>query len=279
MRFDRIGTIDASVPIFSLRFVLFACRRVAMIALPKPAAELLVSVRDAAEASLALEGGADWIDVKQPERGSLGRPEAAAIRQVVARIAGRAPVSVALGELAELRLGEVASLAGVARVKLGLAGCRDLPDWPRRLAQLAERLPPATSLVAVQYADWQACGAPAPEQLVDELRCVACSALLIDTCGKQSGGLFDWMTDGQIVTLLGKATLLGMSSVLAGGLTGREFGRALAAGAEIVAVRGAACCDGSRTAQVKLERVFALRRQLDAVVLQQQAQRDTTKNS
>ena len=34
---------------------------------------LLVSVRSAEEVSAALAGGADIIDAKEPERGSLGR--------------------------------------------------------------------------------------------------------------------------------------------------------------------------------------------------------------
>ena len=38
------------------------------LALPK----LLVSVRDVSEAEAALAGGADWIDLKEPQAGSLG---------------------------------------------------------------------------------------------------------------------------------------------------------------------------------------------------------------
>ena len=38
---------------------------------------LLVSVRSAAEAEIALHGGADLIDVKEPTRGSLGRADGA----------------------------------------------------------------------------------------------------------------------------------------------------------------------------------------------------------
>ena len=60
---------------------------------------LLVSVRSAAEAEAALTGGASVIDVKEPTRGALGRADDGAIADVVAAVAGRAPVSAALGEL------------------------------------------------------------------------------------------------------------------------------------------------------------------------------------
>src|SRR5205085_11196960 len=46
--------------------------------------KLLVSVRSAAEATLALRGGADWIDVKDPTRGSLGAATMATICDVAA---------------------------------------------------------------------------------------------------------------------------------------------------------------------------------------------------
>ena len=46
---------------------------------------LLVSVRSAAEAEAALLGGADVIDVKEPDRGPLGRADDAVIAAVVRR--------------------------------------------------------------------------------------------------------------------------------------------------------------------------------------------------
>ena len=62
---------------------------------------LLISVRSAREAEIALCGGADLIDVKEPARGSLGRAKGSVIRDVVLRIAGQVPVSAALGELVQ----------------------------------------------------------------------------------------------------------------------------------------------------------------------------------
>jgi uncharacterized protein (UPF0264 family) len=53
---------------------------------------LLVSVRDAAEAVEALAGGADWIDLKEPQRGPLGAVDAVTARDVVHVVAGRVPV-------------------------------------------------------------------------------------------------------------------------------------------------------------------------------------------
>src|SRR5262249_54305435 len=62
---------------------------------------LLVSVRSAAEAIAAVEGGADLIDIKEPSHGSLGRADDAAVTAVLQAVGGRKPVSAAFGELRE----------------------------------------------------------------------------------------------------------------------------------------------------------------------------------
>src|SRR4051812_12944434 len=94
-------------------------------------AKLLVSVRSAAEAEAALTGGAGLIDVKEPSRGPLGRADDATIAAVVRIVAGRVPVSAALGELAD---GQPAYPGpGLAFVKRGLAACGARPDWGRDL--------------------------------------------------------------------------------------------------------------------------------------------------
>src|SRR5205809_437688 len=125
--------------------------------------ELLVSVRSAAEAEAALEGGAHLIDVKEPRHGSLGRAADAVIGAVVARVAGRRPVSAALGELADAADGSPWSGAGLDYAKWGLSGMAGR-DWRRRLAAVEQGLAAASPTcrpVTVAYADWERAGAPA----------------------------------------------------------------------------------------------------------------------
>src|SRR5262245_30687842 len=100
---------------------------------------LLVSVRDAAEAAIALAGGAALIDVKDPDRGSLGAAPAATVADVLDAVNGRAPVSAALGELADWPGAPgPPHIDRLAFVKWGLAGCRD-QDWLTRLLGLRQR--------------------------------------------------------------------------------------------------------------------------------------------
>ena len=61
---------------------------------------LLISVRDAEEAHVALSTGVNLIDIKEPSRGSLGRADWAVVTETVRQVAGRVPVSVAMGDWA-----------------------------------------------------------------------------------------------------------------------------------------------------------------------------------
>jgi len=204
--------------------------------------KLLVSVRDAAEARAALQGGADLIDVKEPDRGPLGAADAATIDAVVAE-AQPVLTSAALGELGEGR-----SLAGVAHApdfaKFGLAGCAADDAWPLRWQRAILELPARTKPVAVGYADWSAAAAPPPAEIVAAARELSCAAILIDTHDKQAGTLLDCWTLDEIAQLLSAAREAQMLAVVAGGLTASDLARVAPLGPDYVGVRGAACRGG-----------------------------------
>ena len=86
--------------------------------------KLLVSVRSAGEARSALAGGADLIDVKEPSRGPLGAADPAVIRDVIAAVDGRVPVSAAFGEW--LAWAGKKAPRGLHYAKWGLAQLTDL---------------------------------------------------------------------------------------------------------------------------------------------------------
>ena len=115
---------------------------------------LLVSVRDLEESRIALEAGADLIDVKEPSRGSLGAAAGEIWHSVIEFVAGSRPVSVAMGELAEgIDPQRLLSAGGASFAKVGLAGMRREPAWATRWSALMKNLPAGTRPVAVAYAD------------------------------------------------------------------------------------------------------------------------------
>lgn len=221
---------------------------------------LLVSVRNAAEAKIAIDAGADVVDVKEPLRGSLGAPEEATLRQVVEIIQGRCPISAARGELRDIPSNgqDVEPWQGIDFVKLGLAGCGAMSDWSRRWRLAMERIRGAAELVAVVYADWRSCLAPRPEEIAEAAGEIGAAALLVDTFDKSRGNLFDHWPVDQVTRFVGELQAAGRLVVLAGSLRDAALQQAVQLRPDLVAVRGAAC-DGDRTQNISSERIWAIR--------------------
>ncbi len=220
-------------------------------------AQLLVSVRSAEEARRAVAGGADVIDVKEPARGALGRADAAVWRAARAAVPREIPVSVALGELGEsLSPPAPADLAGIAFVKLGLAGAGE--DWETRwraYRQASEGERPGPSWVAVAYADAALEGAPAPTAVLEAAIAAGCAGILLDTARK--GGL-SAVAQGEWSGWIAKAKRVGLFVALAGGLDAETIARLRPLEPDLFAVRGAACNEGDRQQSVCVRRVAEL---------------------
>ncbi len=229
------------------------------------------------------DGGADIVDVKEPRRGSLGMADAPVIRAVHDRLRRSAPkcdergtgpgplLSIALGELGEWLGGEEdrrrATLSAlkrcdVAYAKLGLSGCRRRPDWfdaweaVRRT--LSERALPGVRWVAVAYADEHRAASPPIEQVVEAAAATGCAGLLVDTFDKRSGTLWDALSAPRLQNAIAAARGHGLFVALAGRLRADDVPAAVAAGADVVAVRSAACAGDDRLQTVRRHRVAAL---------------------
>jgi uncharacterized protein (UPF0264 family) len=222
-------------------------------------AKLLVSVRSVEEARAAVAGGAAIIDVKEPDAGSLGRASHAIWREVRAIVPASIPVSVALGELNEWcgarpSIVPPAAFRHVSFVKIGFSHCPR--DWSQRWRALRhvlfDRAASVPFWVAVIYADWQAAGAPQPEEVFDATSDVEeCRGVLFDTWDKAIGPRIDltWKP------FVDRAKDSGRSVALAGSLDIEAIVRLKSLAPDIFAVRGAACAGGNRRAAIDTGRV------------------------
>jgi uncharacterized protein (UPF0264 family) len=223
--------------------------------------QLLISVRSEREAEAALIGGADLIDVKDPSRGALGRADHEVLAAVRRAVAGRRPVSAALGELRDFD-GDVP--AGFDFVKCGLAGLGDDPSWPANWERFREAAGPAQAVV-VAYADWQCAQAPP----LDEVVALACrhvgSILLVDTCCKDKNiqgrraTLFDWLPLTWVEQLILDVHRAAGRIAVAGSLGLGEIEQLRELRPDWIAVRGAACRGGDRESEVASEFVARIR--------------------
>ncbi|MFO0842996.1 MAG: (5-formylfuran-3-yl)methyl phosphate synthase [Gemmataceae bacterium] len=220
-------------------------------------AGLIVSVRNAAEARVALAGGASLLDVKEPSRGSLGRAEGGVIASVLDAAAG-VPVSAAMGELCDGEAGEPSLFRRLTFVKWGLAGAPSA--WRDRLAALRAQVEGqgACRVVLAAYADYRRANAPSPAQVVHHAILDRFAAVLLDTCHKDGTTLLDWLSAHEVSDLAATCRAAGVRVALAGGLGRRQIELLAAAGPDWFAVRGAVCGQGNREGALEEGRVRAL---------------------
>ncbi len=227
---------------------------------------LLVSVRSTEEARVALEGGATWIDVKEPRNGPLGRASPRVWRAVRAVVPVAVAFSVALGELPEHRppILMANDLQGVEHAKVGLAGVG--PDWREQWSRLRDSLP-KVRWVAVAYRDHLVAGSPCLDDVLAEAIAVgSCVGALIDTWRKSGASLVEgkdddrsWVQGCARSPVFERFRESGKFLSLAGGLDLDAIsGLREALAPDWFAVRGAACARGDRLGRVELHRVQRL---------------------
>ena len=229
-----------------------------------PRTQLLISVRNAAEANIAVENGAEWIDIKEPSRGSLGMASIEAMTSIVSAVAGRRPVSAALGELIEQPL-ITALPKGISHAKIGLhsAGLR---PWQQQLKQTFATLP-GIAPIAAAYVGQAAPGqppTPSPHQVLQWAIDHRAAGVLLDTYSKSSGNLLTFCDIAWLRSFIDRAHAGRLIVALAGSLKGESLTSALSLRPDVIAVRGAACIADQREQSIDPQRVRLLASQVNS---------------
>jgi uncharacterized protein (UPF0264 family) len=244
---------------------------------------LMVSVISPGEVPIAITGGADILDVKNPAEGSLGAPDAQILQNVTALVPDSVQVSTAIGDMPNLP--GTASLAalgaascGVDYVKVGLYGPKNEAEAIYMLGALrrAVRAFPSVKIIAAGYADAQRSGTLDPRLLPGIARQAGISGCLLDTYVKDGHNLFDFLAPEILQSLAMEAHAGGLLFALAGALQAEHLGLAQEVGADIVGVRTAACRDNQRSGPLDIDKIQLLRRQVGEVApeaVRAQAQR------
>lgn len=204
---------------------------------------MLASVRSLDEALIALEGGADLIDLKEPSRGALGALDHAAVRICVQAIGGRRPVSATIGDLPsmdpQLMAAAVERMAdtGVDYIKIGFFSHPRIFDCANALSKLASR----ARLVAVMFAD-----EPYDLALVDKLASNGFAGAMLDTAHKTGKTLRDLRNMNELGKFVTRACRLKLLTGLAGSLQKNDIPPLLELTQDYLGFRGALCSGRDR---------------------------------
>lgn len=219
---------------------------------------LLASVRDLAEAELAWAGGAELVDLKDPDRGALGAWPEAALRHAVARLGDRAVLSATTGDLPMEPAGLVAAArataaTGVAYVKVGFFAGGDQAACAGALAAVAAE---GARLVAVLMADQE------PDlDLLPRLAAAGFAGAMLDTADKRAGGLRRHLDEATLARFVATAQAQGLLCGLAGSLGLADIPPLVALGPDYLGFRGA-LCRGDRSGALDPQALAAVREAL-----------------
>ncbi|MGH6925038.1 MAG: (5-formylfuran-3-yl)methyl phosphate synthase [Propylenella sp.] len=219
---------------------------------------MLASVTGPEEAEIAIAGGADIIDMKDPSGGALAALPVERINATLAAIGRRRPASAVTGDPAmqpEAVTAAVRAVAatGVDYVKVGL-----FPPRQKRLAvfgALAE-IGSVTKLVAVLFADKERDAL----SLIPALADAGFAGVMLDTADKGSGRLLVHAEIPSLAAFVKAAHERGLLVGLAGGLEEPDVPRLLALQPDFLGFRGALCAAGRREAGIDPHAVTAIRR-------------------
>jgi len=221
----------------------------------------LASVTSAEEASLALAGGADIIDCKDPSSGALGALSEAVVREIADAVAGRAPVSATVGDLppdpdALIKAASVMAATGVDIVKIGFFGDDDARP---AIAALGRAKLARARLVAVLMAD------QAPDfDLISHLAANGFAGAMLDTADKAVGRLTTVMPITDLSQFVRKARKSGLMSGLAGSLRMEDIAALASLDPDVLGFRGA-LCEMGRVSKLDPKRVSAIGLEIDRV--------------
>jgi dihydroneopterin aldolase len=215
----------------------------------------LASVTGPAEAAIALAGGADIIDLKDPSHGALAALPPAEVRKTIAAVSGRAKVSAVTGDPPMRPEALIAAITPYAALdcdflKVGLAPDPAILDCVRALAPIAAK----TRLVGVLFADL------APDfGLLVHLRQAGFHGAMLDTARKGAGRLTTHVAAEQLSRFVARCGELELLSGLAGGLEAPDVPRLLPLRPGVLGFRGALCGKAGRSGALDPQSVAEIR--------------------
>ncbi|MGD9159069.1 MAG: (5-formylfuran-3-yl)methyl phosphate synthase [Desulfobacteraceae bacterium] len=211
--------------------------------------QLLISVINEHEAKIAVDGGADIIDVKNPHEGSLGANSPEVIKCIRNVVPQGIPVSAAIGDAPDLPgLMSLAALGAAAcdvqYIKVGLYGVNSKERAVNLLMEIKKSVKGYNRnirIIAVAYGDAHKINAISPLECPKAAVEAGIDGCMLDTIVKGEGDLFSSVSVGNINMFLKECKNHNLISALAGSLVIEHIPILKELGPDIIGFRGAVC--------------------------------------
>ncbi|ODS42179.1 MAG: hypothetical protein MSIBF_02255 [Candidatus Altiarchaeales archaeon IMC4] len=221
--------------------------------------KLLVSPVNLEEAKAAIAGGADIIDVKNPNEGSLGANFPWVIKEIKSIVPCGVELSATIGDFPHLP--GTASLAargaascGVDYVKVGLLGPRDKAEGVelmKAVVRAVKESNPKINVVACGYADHWTTNSVSYTDVPEIAESSGAGLAMIDTLGKKGGSLFEFMSKSDLAAFVENAQNRSLLTAVGGSIAVKQLKDVYDADVDIIGVRGAVCSNGRDSAIVE----------------------------
>lgn len=205
---------------------------------------------------IALDGGADIIDLKNPAQGALGALPLDVLREIVKFVDGRRPVSATIGDLPaqpDLLVARVAETAStkVDIIKVGFFGTAGHHEAVSALMPL---IAGGARIIAVLFAEQR------PDmKLLPLLENAGFYGVMLDTVNKEEGRLTDCLGMDALRDFIIASKLKHMQVGLAGSLRESDIGSLSSLEPDYLGFRGALCSNHERQAKLEGARLTSLR--------------------
>ncbi|MCB0568030.1 MAG: (5-formylfuran-3-yl)methyl phosphate synthase [Lewinellaceae bacterium] len=228
--------------------------------------KVLISVVSLAEARIAIKGGADILDIKNPLEGSLGAQFPWVLKEIAQEVKGSGILcSAALGDL-PFKPGTAALAAfgaascGAEYIKAGLLGAKNYQEafeMMNGVAKATRLANPLALVVAAGYADYNRFGGIPYSLLVSAAADAGADVVMLDTAIKDGKALLDVMDRSEILRFIALGHEAGMQVALAGSIKEEHLEALSAMNPDVIGIRGAVCSRNDRKAGIAVDKVKA----------------------
>ena len=221
---------------------------------------MLASVRNLEEARLVYAGGADIIDLKEPNDGALGSVSLSQIHQVVDDLWEKCVISATIGDLpadyAKINQKVLQTAeTGVDYVKVGMFSDRHIETCLPNLLHCTNK---GISIIAVFFADMEF----DVDFAIRIARDARLKGVMLDTARKGSGGLLSHQNIMQLEYFVNRAKQHDLISGLAGSLKLENIPQVLLANPDYIGFRTALCEQNNRTGTLNPQTIQTVRQSI-----------------